>query len=209
MHRYEVWMQTGNESVGEHMPRVHHVKKARKDYPEYGIKKGDSYYHWKFRYGGLHRSKTPPKASQLTQSEFLSRLYDVQDRIGDLSPDSAEDLETEVESIKEELQEMADECQEKRDNMPEGLQDGDVGQLLENRAEALESAIGDFDGIDFSIDEDSIREDATEDAKNEFEGEKTSKQELDDRIEELFQEKKEERLQEIIDEIQGISIDTE
>ena len=36
------------------MPRVHFVKKARKDYPSTGIQKGDSYYWWQFRYGGTH-----------------------------------------------------------------------------------------------------------------------------------------------------------
>ena len=39
------------------MPRVHHVKSARKDNPV--AKKGESYYWWKFRYGGKRYSKTP------------------------------------------------------------------------------------------------------------------------------------------------------
>ena len=64
------------------MPRIHHVKSARKNYPSAGIKKGDSYYWWKFRYSSRQLSKTPPRASQLTQSEFLSQVYDLQDAIG-------------------------------------------------------------------------------------------------------------------------------
>jgi hypothetical protein len=52
------------------MARAHFVKKARKAIPGTDIKKGDSYYWWKFRFGGKRTSKTAPKASQLTQSEF-------------------------------------------------------------------------------------------------------------------------------------------
>jgi len=32
------------------MPRVHFVKKARRDYPDDDIKKDESYYWWKFRF---------------------------------------------------------------------------------------------------------------------------------------------------------------
>ncbi len=56
------------------MARAHFVKKARKDNPAAGIKAGDSYYWWKFRRGGKHYSKTAPRPSQLTQSEYLRRL---------------------------------------------------------------------------------------------------------------------------------------
>ena len=34
------------------MPRVS-TQKAAKDYPDQGIKKGDQYFHWKFRFGGV------------------------------------------------------------------------------------------------------------------------------------------------------------
>ena len=64
------------------MPRVHHVK-AAKDYPDHGIKKGEMYFHWKFRYGGKHRSKVRPRSSQLTQSDFLSQMYGIQEEIED------------------------------------------------------------------------------------------------------------------------------
>ncbi len=59
------------------MPRVTHVKNARKDNPV--CKVGESYYWWKFRYGGKHYSLTPPKASQLTQSVYLGTIYDSQE----------------------------------------------------------------------------------------------------------------------------------
>jgi hypothetical protein len=152
------------------MARTHFVKKARKDYPEAGIKKGESYYWWKFRYGGKHMSKEAPKASQLTQSEFLSRLYDVQDRLANISADNIEDIQTETESIAEELNEMASDCRDKHDNMPDGLQEGEVGQMLEERADACENAASELEGIDYDYDEqnalDEVREEVEEEFKN-------------------------------------------
>src|SRR6266446_4284886 len=65
------------------MPKVHFVKKAQKDHPDVGIKKGESYYWWAMKTGprsGITRkSKTPPKRSQLTSSDYFSRLWDLQD----------------------------------------------------------------------------------------------------------------------------------
>jgi hypothetical protein len=136
------------------MARTHFVKKARKDYPEAGIKKGESYYWWKFRYGGKHMSKEAPKASQLTQSEFLSSLYDIQERLAEITGDDITNLQGDVQSISEELNQMAEECREKHDNMPEGLQEGEVGQMLEERADACENAASELDGIDFDINDD-------------------------------------------------------
>ena len=161
------------------MPKVTLVKKAMKDYPEAGIKKGEPYYWWKFRFGPKHYSKTPPKPQQLTQSDFLQRLYDIQDALAAVSGETGDELQAEVDNIKADLQELADECTEKHDNMPEGLQDGDTGQLLQDRAEALEGAIGELDAIDFEVDEG------------------------------LSAEEQQARIQEIIDEIQGVGLDAE
>ena len=66
------------------MPRVHHVKRARKAVKSAGIKVGDSYYWWKFRYGGKHTSKTPPRQSQLTNSDKLSRAYAASESLEDI-----------------------------------------------------------------------------------------------------------------------------
>ncbi len=119
------------------MPRVHHVKKARKDNP--AVKKGESYYWWKFRYAGKRYSKTRPKSSQLTQSEFLSRLYAIDEQD---TPWSLEDLKDELES----LQEM---CEDSLQNMPEQLQDSsESGQLLQERIDGLEDWIGQLDSLE-------------------------------------------------------------
>lgn len=130
------------------MPRVTHVKAAQKDYPDQGIAKGESYYWWKFRYGGKHFSKTPPKASQLTQSPFLLQLYTLQEQMENLQADST--LPDEVSSIVDSLRELADECQSSKDNMPEGLQQGSTGEMLEARVDSCNSAADELEAIDLS-----------------------------------------------------------
>lgn len=162
------------------MPRVIHVMHAQKDYPDAGIKKGEEYYHWKFRYGGLHRSKTPPKPSQLTQSEFLSSLYDIQDRLAEMTGDDISTLQGDVTSISEELNQMAEECREKHDNMPEGLQQGEVGQMLEERADACEGAASELDSVDFDINDDqTFYDEVKEELEDEIESELDSEEEAD------------------------------
>jgi len=85
------------------MTKAHFVKKARKDYPDAGIKAGEKYYWWKFNFQKhIYRSKTAPTRQQLTKSDFLSHVYDIEDHIGNLSTD--DDLAGEVESIVSEKQ---------------------------------------------------------------------------------------------------------
>jgi hypothetical protein len=138
--------------------RAHFVKKARKNNKAQGIKKGDSYWWWKFRRDNTkHYSKEKPKPSQLTQSEFLSRVFSIQEGIAELKADPG--LEGEVESIVEELRDLATEQEEKRENMPEQLQDSETGELLSERAEACEAAATEFEEIDFEeIDTDGNEE---------------------------------------------------
>lgn len=113
------------------MPRVTHVKKARKAIPRFNIEVGDSYYWWKFMVGGRGGpkvcSKTPPRPSQLTQSSFLQAIYGAQESL-----DAAEDPDG-FRAVAQEIREAGEECQGSFDNMPEGLQQGDTGQLLEER----------------------------------------------------------------------------
>lgn len=118
------------------MPRVHFVKAARKDNPV--AKKGESYYWWKPMVGGRggakRYSKERPSRSQTTQSEFLSTLYGIED--GSMaSAQTPEDFN----AVAEELRDLGQEQQDKYDNMPEGLQQGDTGQMLEERAQNCES----------------------------------------------------------------------
>lgn len=125
------------------MPKIHHVKKARKDYPEHNIAKGSEYYWWWMRYSktarGVKRySKTPPKPSQLTTSPFLSELYSIQESIDAATEDDVEDVIEEAISSVEDLKSTTEESLE---NIPEQLKDGATGELLKARIEVLEAAI--------------------------------------------------------------------
>lgn len=111
------------------MPKVHFVKKSRKAYP--GLPVGSSYYWWKFRYQSKRRSATKPRRSQLTQSGFLSTLYEIEDNL-------PTDLDG-IESLIGELEGLQEECQDSLDNMPEHLQDTSwSGELLSDRISNLE-----------------------------------------------------------------------
>lgn len=129
------------------MARIHFVKKARKDYPAHSIKKGDFYYWWKFRFGGKHFSKKHPRPSQLTQSEYLSAAYGLQEQIEDLEiedleirDDNLEDVAGELRSAADELHTLGSEQEDKIGNMPDSLQDSDTAERLRGRAEACEEA---------------------------------------------------------------------
>lgn len=144
------------------MPRVKFVKKARK--PNSVVSKEDiaaaskkdatdkekaraSYYWWKFRFGGRRESKTYPKASQLTQSEYLGRVYDMQDKAGE-EPDY-ESLEDWVQEFIDEVSEMRDEQEEKIGNLQEyNLENSPSGEQVQERLDACESAISDLESID-------------------------------------------------------------
>lgn len=144
------------------MPRVHHVKKARVARKEYGIKVGDSYYWWKTRMKGqrdgrMHYSKTRPRPSQLTMSEYLGTAYGIQEGIEDecqtvATKDDVNAFADTLRSAADEVRELGSAQEEKFNNMPDGLQQGDIGQLLEQRAQAcetiadeLESAVGELE----------------------------------------------------------------
>ena len=53
------------------------------------------------------------------------------------------------------LESIRDDLQDRLDNMPEGLQQGDTGQLLQDRIDQLDAAISDLENIDFDEDEEN------------------------------------------------------
>lgn len=143
------------------MPKVHHVKKAMKDVPNTDIKKGESYFWWKFRFGGKRCSRTRPRQSQLTQSDYLSQLYGLVEQIEDLTVDGLDD----VSSIVDDLNSLADECEEKRSNMPDQLQDSESGELLQRRADTCREAANALDSIEIPDDGDDARQEALEEVQ--------------------------------------------
>lgn len=135
------------------MARLNYVKKARKDYPEQEIKKGDSYYWWQFKFRSKQRSKTRPRRSQLTQSSFLGQVFDVEDRLGGITEDmDFESLKSEVDEIVDELNNLMDDTQGSLENMPDQLQQASSGELLQERIDGIQEWITELEGIDCEID---------------------------------------------------------
>jgi len=157
------------------MTKVTYVKTARKPNPVVTqemidrAKSGEdpeaaSYYWWQFAFCSKSYSKKPPKRSQLTQSEYYSQAWDMEDEIGELEAESMEDLESTVEDLVSRIQELGGEQTDKLYNMPEGLQEGDTGQLLQSRADACEAIASELECLDFELDE-GEKADASLDAK--------------------------------------------
>lgn len=179
------------------MPRVNFVKKARKNYPDEGIKKGDSYFHWKFRYGGLHRSRTHPKQSQLTQSEYLSEAYSIEEDLAELTAETVAEDGFSLDEYIDRIRALGEMAEERRSNMPDQLQDSETGELLQNRADAMEDWASQLEAIDVNIDRDSIL------AEIYGEGGEDEGKTMDDAVQEAILEKAEE----ILEEIQGCNVD--
>lgn len=201
------------------MPRVHFVKRARKpnsvvtqediDRAKSGEAPGAaSYYYWEFRYGGTVRSKTSPRQSQLTQSDFLSQAYGFAERIEDLDRSmSISDLESEVTMLAEEIRALGEEQSEKRDNMPEQLQDAPSGEMLQERYDGCEEWATNLESVDFSIDEEEPdREALLAEAKEEVKEEGLEDEDIETLLEEKVEAKQEEideRKEEIFEEVQS------
>lgn len=139
------------------MPRVHFVKSARKAQKAHGIKKGDSYYWWKFRYGGKRVSKTMPRSSQLTQSEFLGEMYSIQEEFDDISRDgSPSDVASEINACAERIDEVVSTLEDKQSNLENAFPSGcptleQIKERLyqcETLKDELETCAGEVEGID-------------------------------------------------------------
>ena len=149
------------------MTRLHFVKKARKNYKDEGIKKGESYFWWKFRYSSKQKQKTRPRQSQLTQSEFLGAIYDINDRLSGISNSDIETVREERDSIVSELQDLATEQEDKQSNMPDSLQYSPIGEMLEERANYCNEFADELDGIDLDLEKEEDESD--EDFENRVE----------------------------------------
>jgi hypothetical protein len=163
------------------MPKINYVKKARK--PNSVVTQDDinransgeegaaSYYWWamKTAYSSVKRlSKTKPRPSQTTLSDFYSAVYGLQEEVEDAEI-GFDDCESFAQDIAERIREIGGECREKFDNLPEGFQQGSSGELLEERAEACESAADEIEGVTVPCEDDFDGDDndALEDWKSE------------------------------------------
>jgi hypothetical protein len=129
------------------------VKKSRKAIPKKvcgidgGIPKGSSYYWWKFAYGAKCYSLTKPKRSALTRSSFYSTIYDLEDDV--IANASADDsLGSTRDDVVSQLEDLKSECESSLENIPEQLREATAGSLLQERIDALDSAIQEFEGLE-------------------------------------------------------------
>jgi PAS domain-containing protein len=132
------------------MPRVH-KRTAAKDYPKSGIKKGDVYYYTKLKLqrGGIEkRSLKPFKPSELTTSPFKSGFLAVGER-WDESGKGVDDIRAAADAIRD----LGGDVRASFDNMPEGLQQGDTGQMLETRADGCDEKADELDGLADELDD--------------------------------------------------------
>ncbi len=163
------------------MPRVNYVKKARKDNPV--AKAGEPYYWWKFRYGGKHYSKTPPRPSQLTQSEFLGGVYSAQEQLEDC--EDLEQLRDTIEEVKGNIEALGEEQSDKLYAMPDSLQSGPTGELLENRQSQCEEFCSELENIDTEFDEDEVKGEVKEDLdRDDYDSDEEYEQAIEDGVEE-------------------------
>lgn len=173
------------------------------------IAKGESYYWWQFQKSPKQYSKTRPRASQLTQSGYLSALYEIVEQIEGYSADSVEEINSFAGCIKTQLEDLRDTTQESLDNIPENLSNSPTAELLQERIDSLESAISEIEGIDFNHeeeDEEELRQTIIEE-----QGLDTDVDGWEDEVKTLVDEKRQdlegEWVQEKLQELQAISFE--
>lgn len=137
------------------MPKVTFVKKARKDNP--AVKAGESYYWWSFRFGGKHYSKTPPRPSQLTQSDKLGRFYAAQEMVEDACAQAREDHDLEalrdaIGCAADEVREVGEEYQESCDNIRDSFEDSPTADECEEKAERCSDIADELESVDLDVD---------------------------------------------------------
>lgn len=176
------------------MPRVTHVKKARKD--NRVCKKGESYFWWKHAFGSKQFSLTRPKPSQLTQSDKLSQLYEAQEALDVLQcHEEPDELASQINEIASTVEAVKDEYQESYDNMEQAFPNScpvmdDIQEKIDE-CESWQSSLEDsasetesLDRDDYTTandeDDDEQQEADTDAGDEEFE---TAKQDIIDQLE--------------------------
>lgn len=119
------------------MAKLNQVKKARKDIPEHGIKRGDSYYWWQFAFEPRTISKEKPKRSELTKSEYQKDLFDMEDEFELMWKESTEDADQLRKYFIHRISKLEQKQKERLGNMPDHLHSSPVGRLLNERINEL------------------------------------------------------------------------
>lgn len=141
------------------MPRVHHVKKARKDNPV--VKAGEPYYWWKFRFGPKRYSTKRPRPSQLTQAKY-GAVLDVEEGIGDVIAEGATiaELQDVLYEAGQVVRDVGEEYQESAEAQQEYFPDSETAQENEERADHYEEMADAIDEVAASLEDVDDFEDA-------------------------------------------------
>lgn len=129
-------------------------KTARKDYPDFGIKKGDVYWRWQSYFRGpTVRSLTQPTRSQVEPNENKAIVYAAYDGFAPAADASAEDVASDIQSIIDELGTAENGFEEKFEAMGEGLSQGDTGQAIDANRDACSSAASELEDIKTGVED--------------------------------------------------------
>lgn len=121
------------------MPKVS-TQVAGKDYPDLGIKKGDTYYSWAFFRGPTIKSKVYPKPSQLTQSKW-SGVYAAQEALEGADP--TDGLSSALERAASDVEEIGSEYMDADEAMGSN---GGPNQEKADHLDGLSSELQDLQG---------------------------------------------------------------
>jgi len=159
------------------------------------VKAGEPYYWWQLHRSPKQLSLTKPRQSQLTNSAFLGEMYGLQEEIEDWTGTKMHELEEQVQAWKDKARELAEMSDESLQAMPESLQYGPTGEMLQERYDACEAFEQELDNIEFEIDDE-------EDWKTEW-----CLQSGEGNMEEEWIEYEQERVEEVLSEIQGLTLE--
>lgn len=168
------------------MAKVQVIQKSRKEYKcsKCGkvIPVGSRYYKGEINFGPtiIRCSDCKLEAWEVTTSDWQLSTGAIINRWEEnygLSDSTPEELHDEIESI------MGDQ-QDRLDNMPEGCQEGDVGQLIQERIDACEAAMDEL----YNIDIDGLKADALSEYIGDDEDDNYDDMDYDEVLEKLEKE---------------------
>ncbi len=136
------------------MPKVHKVFHCRKP-TKCGkcgrkIRKGDTYFWWKFNYGErvdrCNRDECFPDPSDLTRSVFIGAVQDIK-AIGFDYCNTLAQLKARRDELVPIFKKLQAEVQAKWDKMPAGYNVGDIGKLLKERIASCRYVASALEGV--------------------------------------------------------------
>lgn len=126
--------------------KIHHVKKARKANKSLGIKKGQQYWWWKFRYSAKIVSFVNPGVSVIFRlTEYEQTIVELETTKAEIENEPGEETREEMKlELIEKVENFRDEQQEKLNNLPQNFQESSI---LNERIEEIENLISEIEDI--------------------------------------------------------------